>query len=85
MRVFTRAALAVACAAGAALSFVPAAQAAPGTAAAGCRYYYTSWFHGPNGETTGSGNYAEGDIDPEGRVCRNGWWMGQYDDGGLLG
>ncbi|MFJ2813879.1 hypothetical protein [Streptomyces sp. NPDC087294] len=67
-----RALLVAVCAAGVALTTVPAAQAAP---QANCRYYYTSAWHGPNGETTGSGNYAEGDTDPEGRVCENGWWV----------
>ncbi|NRQ36410.1 hypothetical protein HII36_31925 [Nonomuraea sp. NN258] len=62
--------LATLCVSGAfmALSATPAA-------ATGCRYYYTSHFPGPNGETKGSGEYAEGDRDPEGRVCRNGWWV----------
>ncbi|MFC4566027.1 hypothetical protein ACFO4E_29585 [Nocardiopsis mangrovi] len=77
MKAFTRAALIAACAAGAALAVVHPAQAAEG-----CRYYYTSFFQGPNGETTGSGEYAEGDRDPEGRICRNGWWVSPYEDGG---
>jgi hypothetical protein len=58
------------CTAGVAISVAPTAQAAQG-----CRYYYTSWGQGPNGETTGFGEYAEGDRDPEGRVCENGWWV----------
>ncbi|ACU37248.1 hypothetical protein [Actinosynnema mirum] len=59
----------------AALAVAPPALA--GTASAqdeGCRYYYTSLFPGPNGETKGYGDYTEGDADPEGRVCRDGWW-----------
>ncbi|MEU7042554.1 hypothetical protein AB0A77_16015 [Streptomyces varsoviensis] len=80
MRAFTRAVVVAVCAAGAALSVVPVAEAAPN--AAGCRYYYTSWGRGPNGETTGSGEYAEGARDPEGRVCRNGWWVDPNPQGG---
>ncbi|MEV4441830.1 hypothetical protein AB0K09_23020 [Streptomyces sp. NPDC049577] len=71
---FVRAALVAACALGAALSVAPAAQAG-----AGCRYYYSSYATGPNGETTGHGDYAEGDTDPEGRVCQDGVWVGQHD------
>ncbi|MFD4376049.1 hypothetical protein [Streptomyces sp. NPDC058486] len=73
MRALTRAAAVALCAAGLAVTLAPTAQAA------GCRYYYTSYFTGPNGEKTGSGNYAEGDRDPEGRVCENGWWVSPYD------
>ncbi|MGW5422313.1 hypothetical protein [Streptomyces sp. NPDC003943] len=84
MKAFTRLVAVAACTAAAALAVVPTAQAAPGAApaakaAAGCRYYYTSYFTGPNGEKTGSGEYAEGDHDPEGRVCRNGWWVSPYE------
>ncbi|MER8236488.1 hypothetical protein ACIRQY_32060 [Streptomyces sp. NPDC101490] len=79
-----RAAAVSVCAAGLAFSLAPAAQAAQ---ASGCRYYYTSWFTGPNGQTTGSGEYAEGDRDPEGRICENGWWVSPQDerDGGPFG
>jgi hypothetical protein len=66
----THAALAGMCVLGAALAIVPAAGAEPGQ---GCRYYYTSWGQGPERETTGYGEYQEGDLDPEGRVCQNGW------------
>ncbi|MEU7637602.1 MULTISPECIES: hypothetical protein [unclassified Streptomyces] len=63
--------------------------AAPAASAQGqgCRYYYTSWGRGPHGETTGSGEYAEGDRDPEGRICRNGWWVepDEGNGGGLWG
>ncbi|WP_416973267.1 hypothetical protein [Streptomyces sp. 4F14] len=64
---------------------VAIAPLASASAAAGCRYYYTSYFRGPNGETKGSGEYSEGDHDPEGRICRNGWWMeaAELDDGML--
>ncbi|MFH7595695.1 hypothetical protein WDV06_11415 [Streptomyces racemochromogenes] len=81
MKTFTRVVAVAACTAAAALTVVPAAQAAPAAraAAAGCRYYYTSYFTGPNGEKTGSGEYAEGDHDPEGRICRNGWWVSPYE------
>ncbi|MFE4367150.1 hypothetical protein ACFRMN_02650 [Streptomyces sp. NPDC056835] len=75
MRVFTRAVAVVVCAAGAALTVVPVAQAAPNAAAQKCRYYYHGWGQGPNGETTGFGDYAEGATDPEGRVCEHGWWV----------
>jgi len=92
MKTFTRLVAVAACTAAAALALVPTAQAAPtepaAKAAAGCRYYYTSYFTGPNGEKTGSGEYAEGDHDPEGRVCRNGWGVSPYeldDTAGLLG
>ncbi|MEV7275535.1 hypothetical protein [Streptomyces sp. NPDC093111] len=37
--------------------------------------HHTSHFRGPNGERTGSGEYAEGDLAPEGRVRRDGWWV----------
>ncbi|MFE7570786.1 hypothetical protein ACFU76_28145 [Streptomyces sp. NPDC057539] len=74
MRAFTRAALVAVCAVGAALAVVPTAQAAPNAAAQKCRYFYTSWGQGPNGETTGFGDYAEGATDPQGRTCQNGWW-----------
>ncbi|MFD5326219.1 hypothetical protein [Streptomyces sp. NPDC127092] len=87
MQTFTRLVAVAACTAAAALAVVPTAQAAPAAkAAAGCRYYYTSYFTGPNGEKTGSGEYAEGDHDPEGRVCRNGWWVSPYelDDRGVV-
>ncbi|MEU8762286.1 hypothetical protein [Streptomyces sp. NPDC048659] len=88
MKTFTRLVTAVACTAAATLTLVPAAQAAPSAttaqAAAGCRYYYTSYFRGPNGEKTGSGEYAEGDLDPEGRVCRNGWWVASYEVDGSI-
>ncbi|MFJ9853028.1 hypothetical protein [Streptomyces sp. NPDC101150] len=78
----TRAAIAGLMVLGAGLTAVPAAQAAQ-VQGQGCRYYYTSWGQGPNGETTGYGDYAEGDHDPEGRVCRNGWWEDQGEqDGG---
>ncbi|MFC8505138.1 hypothetical protein ACFU3J_00240 [Streptomyces sp. NPDC057411] len=81
MTTFTRLVTAAACTAAAALTLVPTAQAAApaAQAAAGCRYYYTSYFKGPNGETKGSGEYAEGDHDPEGRICRNGWWVSPYE------
>ncbi|MFF2081139.1 hypothetical protein ACFVXG_41020 [Kitasatospora sp. NPDC058162] len=79
MRRFTRAALVAVCAAGAVLSVVPSAQAA--TSGQGCRYYYTSYFPGPNGQTTGYGDYPEGATDPEGRVCQDGWWVDQDDNG----
>ncbi|MFD5419106.1 hypothetical protein ACFWJT_13880 [Streptomyces sp. NPDC127069] len=81
MKTFTRLVAVAACTAAAALTVVPTAQAAPVArpAAAGCRYYYTSYFTGPNGEKTGSGEYAEGDHDPEGRICRNGWWVSPYE------
>jgi hypothetical protein len=80
MRMIIRATLTAVCAASAALAIVPAAQAAT-HAGQGCRYYYTSWGKGPNGETTGYGDYKEGDTDPEGRVCQNGWWSSPYEDG----
>ncbi|XIE77156.1 hypothetical protein AB6O49_00215 [Streptomyces sp. SBR177] len=80
MKTLTRLVAVAACTAAAALAVVPVAQAAPAAkAAAGCRYYYTSYFNGPNGEKTGSGEYAEGDHDPEGRICRNGWWVSPYE------
>ncbi|GAA0518385.1 hypothetical protein GCM10011581_22790 [Saccharopolyspora subtropica] len=72
-----RAALAGMCVLGAGLVVTPLASAEPQQ---GCRYYYTSWGQGPNGETTGFGEYQEGDIDPEGRVCQNGWWVTQTPD-----
>ncbi|MFE9607257.1 hypothetical protein [Streptomyces sp. NPDC006012] len=78
MRTVVRAALLAVCTTAVALSVVPAAQAAQ----SGCRYYYTSWGRGPHGETTGSGEYAEGDRDPEGRICQNGWWIDPNEDGG---
>ncbi|MET8976149.1 hypothetical protein ABZX85_11070 [Streptomyces sp. NPDC004539] len=63
---------------------VAIAPLASASAAAGCRYYYTSYYRGPNGETKGSGEYREGDHDPEGRICRNGWWVSPYElDGGI--
>ncbi|MGW5002463.1 hypothetical protein ACWEP8_32925 [Streptomyces hydrogenans] len=74
MKTFTRLVAVAACTAAAALTVVPAAQAA-----GGCRYYYTSYYTGPNGETKGSGQYVEGDHDPEGRICRNGWWVSPYE------
>ncbi|MEU0282193.1 hypothetical protein ACIOGX_25000 [Streptomyces sp. NPDC088147] len=74
MRAFTRAALVAVCVVGAALAVVSAAQAAPNAAAHKCRYYYSSWGQGPNGEIEGFGDYAEGATDPQGRVCQNGWW-----------
>ncbi|WP_157767688.1 hypothetical protein [Actinosynnema pretiosum] len=58
----------------AALAAAPLALAGTASAEEGCRYYYTSMFPGPNGETKGYGDYTEGDADPEGRVCRDGWW-----------
>ncbi|MEU1291692.1 MULTISPECIES: hypothetical protein [unclassified Streptomyces] len=80
MKTFTRLLAVATCTAAAALAVVPAAQATPAAkAAGGCRYYYTSYFTGPNGEKTGSGEYAEGDHDPEGRICRNGWWVSPYE------
>lgn len=89
MRVLTRAAVAAACAAGIAVSAAPAG-AAP-LAGQGCRYYYTSWAQGPNGQTDGFGDYEEGQTDPEGRVCQDGWWVerlpqnGGGDGGGAVG
>ncbi|MEU6394346.1 hypothetical protein [Streptomyces sp. NPDC046939] len=83
MKTLTRLVAVAACAIAAALTTLPTAQAASSTpvaqAASGCRYYYTSYFKGPGGETKGSGEYAEGDHDPEGRICRNGWWVSPYD------
>lgn len=61
--------------AGSSLTVASAVLAAPANAAQGCRYYYTSVFLGPEGQTTGSGTFAEGDMDPEGRVCESGWWV----------
>lgn len=52
-----------------------AAMSTPAVAAQGCTYYYSRYRPGPEGQTTGSGTFAEGDIDPEGRVCRHGWWV----------
>ncbi|MFJ5921080.1 hypothetical protein ACIQF6_00600 [Kitasatospora sp. NPDC092948] len=73
-----RTAVVAACAASAALAVVPVAHAA--SQGQGCRYYYTSWFKGPNGQTDGYGDYPEGATDPEGRVCQNGWWVDQDAD-----
>ncbi|MFI9046206.1 hypothetical protein [Streptomyces sp. NPDC053427] len=78
----TRAAIAGLMVLGAGLAAVPAAQAAQGQGQGqGCRYYYTSWGQGPNGETTGYGDYNEGDHDPEGRVCHDGWWESEEGQG----
>lgn len=76
MRKLMSAVLLAICTAGVAVSVAPAAQAA----GQGCRYYYTSWGQGPNGETSGYGQYAEGDRDPEDRVCENGWWVSPNED-----
>ncbi len=79
MRKLASAVLLVACTAGLAVSIAPAAQAA----GKGCRYYYTSSYgRGPNGETSGYGDYAEGDRDPEGRICQDGWWVETRELGG---
>lgn len=81
MRKFVSAVLLAACTAGITLAVVPTAQAAGN----GCRYYYTSSLgRGPNGETSGFGNYAEGDRDPEGRICENGWWVETQEVNGSL-
>ncbi|MER8233142.1 hypothetical protein [Streptomyces sp. NPDC094049] len=53
---------------------------APAVQASGCRCY-TSWFTGPNGQTTGSGEHPEGGRGPECRICENGWWVFPRQDG----
>ncbi|WP_158813389.1 hypothetical protein [Streptomyces rimosus] len=50
-------------AAAAGLRAVPAAQAATPDGA-GCRHSYTSW-----------GTPSQGQTGPEGRACKNGWWV----------
>ncbi len=79
MRKMVSAVLLAVCTAGVVVSVAPTAQAA----GQGCRYYYTSSMgRGPNGETSGYGDYAQGDRDPEGRVCENGWWIETNEDQG---
>ncbi|NRQ37826.1 hypothetical protein HII36_39260 [Nonomuraea sp. NN258] len=79
MRHLTRAAAALALStAGAALTVVPSAQA--DLQRNGCRYFFTSLFPSPAGDSTGMATYAEGDHDPEGRVCEDGWWVTPYAD-----
>ncbi|GLW06569.1 hypothetical protein Misp01_16990 [Microtetraspora sp. NBRC 13810] len=40
-----------------------------------CTYYYTARTPSPAGVTTGQGTYAEGEYDPEGRLCHKGRWL----------
>ncbi|MFC5720497.1 hypothetical protein ACFP1Z_10025 [Streptomyces gamaensis] len=78
MREFLRAAAVAACAAGAVLAVLPTAQAAPhtaGKAPAECRFIFDSRHPGPNGEISGARIFRDGDRDPLGRVCRDGWWV----------
>ncbi|QCX82309.1 hypothetical protein C9F11_46715 (plasmid) [Streptomyces sp. YIM 121038] len=75
LRTLSRLAVAGACALAAVAGTASVAHAREG-----CRYYYTSWFTGPNGETTGYGDYQVGDLDPEGRVCLDSGWWKEHDE-----
>ncbi|MEV0617595.1 hypothetical protein AB0I81_30035 [Nonomuraea sp. NPDC050404] len=54
---------------------IAAITTTPAAAGEGCTMSYSRVYPGPNGEIKGSGKYAEGDMDSDGRTCKNGWWV----------